>query len=225
MDDDVKVDTNWLLNLTAGLHDNEWAGAGGRVIPEWNRPVPRWLSPKAWYAAGPLVQFDRGDKSGELHEAPIGTNMAFRKSIFEKYGDFLVELGPRPGSEIRGEDSEFGDRLLTAGERLKYEPSAIVYHPVPENRLQKEFFLAWWYHKGESLIRQFGVRPGTKYYAAGIPLYMFRNLLVWTVRWMLAFSPPRRFSNKLNVWYKVGEISECHRRSLQARKETENCRA
>jgi glycosyltransferase involved in cell wall biosynthesis len=225
MDDDVKVDPHWLQNVLVSMQDAGCAGMGGRVFAEWNRPAPRWLAPNAWYASGPLVQFDRGDAPCDLHEAPIGTNMAFRKSMFEKYGDFQVELGPRPGSEIRGEDSEFGDRLLKAGERLRYEPSAIVYHPVPENRLKKEFFQAWWFHKGESGIRQFGVRPGTKYYAAGIPLYMFRNLLVWTARWMLAIRPVERYANKLSVWSKLGEMTECRRLSIQARKGTQNCRA
>lgn len=224
LDDDVRVEPTWLQNLTAALHSGEWAGAGGRVIPEWSRPAPRWLSPQAWYAAGPLVKFDLGDEAGELSEPPFGTNMAFRKSVFKKHGDFLVELGPRPGSEIRNEDTEYGARLLAAGERLRYEPSAIVYHPVPENRVHKEFFLAWWFHKGEANIRQFGIRPGTKYYVSGIPLYLFRNLVVWTVRWMVTFSPSQRFSNKLNVWAKAGEILECHRNSPKTKK-TENCRA
>jgi glycosyltransferase involved in cell wall biosynthesis len=218
IDDDVRVEPDWLEKLTARFQDPQWAGAGGRVVPEWFRPVPPWLNPKAWYAAGPLVQFDLGDKPGELFEPPFGANMAFRKSVFEKCGDFLPELGPRPGSEIRNEDTEFGARVLAAGERLCYEPSAIVHHPVPDTRIDKKFFLAWWYHKGGASIRQFGVRPGTRYYVAGVPLYLFRNLLVWTLRWMLAVSPWQRFSNKLNVWTKVGEIVECYRNPQAARK-------
>jgi glycosyltransferase involved in cell wall biosynthesis len=225
MDDDVMVEPTWLQNLTAALRNGDWAGAGGRVIPKWSRPVPRWLVPQAWYAAGPLVQFNLGDQAGVLLEPPFGTNMAFRKEVFEKYGAFSVELGPRPGSEIRNEDTEFGARLLAGGERLRYEPSAVVYHPVPDNRLYKEFFLAWWFHKGEANIRQFGIRPGTKHYAAGIPLYLFRNLVVWTLRWMASFSASGRFANKIHVWMKVGEILECYRQSPAARKGPENCRA
>jgi hypothetical protein len=145
--------------------------------------------------------------------------------MFEKHGDFRVELGPRPGSEIRNEVSVFCARLLAAGERLRYEPSAIVYHPVPENRIDKNFFLAWWFHKGEANIRQFGIRPGTRYYVAGIPLYLFRTIFVWALRWMVALNPSGRFSNKLVVYMRVGEILECYRRSLHARKKTANCNA
>lgn len=218
MDDDVTVDTNWLRNLTAALADGKWAGAAGRIIPEWSCPAPKWLSPKDRYASGPLVQFDLGDEAGELFEPPFGTNMAFRREMFEKYGGFLVALGPRPGSEIRGEDSEFADRLFSAGERLRYEPSAVVYHPVQKERLRKEYFLAWWLHKGQTNIRQFGVLPGTKYRIAGIPLYLIRRFIVWTAKWMVALDPARRFSNRLSAWQNLGGILECYQRWLAARK-------
>jgi len=163
-----------------------------------------------------------GNVAGRLSEPPFGTNMAFRREMFEKYGGFLVELGPRPGSEIRNEDSEFGCRLLAAGERLRYEPSAVVCHPVQDNRIEKKYFLAWWFHKGEANIRQFGIRPGTKYFAAGVPLYLFRNLAVWALKWLVAINPSGRFSNKLSVWTKAGEILECYRKSIEARKGTED---
>ena len=44
MDDDVTVEPSWLTNLTATLHSGEWAGAGGRILPEKNFSPPRWLS-------------------------------------------------------------------------------------------------------------------------------------------------------------------------------------
>jgi len=47
--------------------------------------------------------------------------MAFRKAVFEKLGGFRTDLGPRPGSAIRSEDTEFGDRVLGDGQRLWYE--------------------------------------------------------------------------------------------------------
>ncbi|SRR6266568_509363 len=211
LDDDVTVDANWLQNLTAVLHDHQWAGSGGRIVPKWTCPPPGWLTLGSQHASAPLVSFDLGMEAGQLNEPPFGTNMAFRREMFEKYGGFRTDLGPRPGSEIRNEDTEFGGRLLSAGERLRYEPSAVVYHPVLENRLKKKYFLRWWFHKGEANIRQFGVRPGTKYSLAGIPLFLCRNLVVWTFKWMVGVHPARRFSSKLNVWTKIGEILECFR--------------
>jgi glycosyltransferase involved in cell wall biosynthesis len=224
MDDDVTLDPDWLGNLTANLHTEQWAGAGGRILPKWTCSPPRWLSPESPHAAGPLVAFHPRLEAGQLHEPPIGTNMAFRKAMFEKYGGFRVDLGPAPGSEIRCEDTEFGRRLLVAGERMCYEPTALVYHPVPENRIKKQYFLAWWFDKARGDMRVNGVPPGTKFYVAGIPMYLIRRLTVWTLRWMVAVDPVRRFTCKLNAWGNAGEILECYHQSQLTGKRTKHCR-
>ena len=166
-------------------------------------------------ALAPLVMFDLGEQPGELAEAPFGTNMAFRREVFQKYGGFRTDLGPRPGSEIRNEDTEFGTRLLAAGERLWYQPSAVVHHSVAENRLKKEYFLAWWLDKGRAEIRQCGAPPSSRYRCYGIPAHMLRRVAMSTLRWVLTIEARQRFAYKLKVWEKLGEISECYRQSLR----------
>ncbi|HXM94119.1 MAG TPA: glycosyltransferase family 2 protein [Candidatus Dormibacteraeota bacterium] len=225
MDDDVIVDAKWLRNLTAVFQKEGWAGAGGRILPERAFTPPAWLSLEGKYALAPLAIFDLGEQPGELVEAPFGTNMAYRKEVFEKVGGFRTDLGPRPGSETRGEDTEFGFRALGAGQRLWYEPSAIVYHSLPAHRLQKEYFLAWWHDKAQADIRAFGLPQGTRVQIAGVPLYFFRRLANWTLQWISAVNPARRFSCKLKVWIILGDIAECHRLSTRAKHESENCNA
>jgi glycosyltransferase involved in cell wall biosynthesis len=216
MDDDVTVEPTWLANLTACLHNGDWAGAGGRILPERTFPPPRWLSIDSPYAMGPFATFDLGPKAMQLKKAPIGTNMAFQRRVFKKYGGFRIDLGPQPGSEIRGEDTEFGDRLLAAGERLRYEPTAVVYHSVSENRLQKKYFLTWWFDKARADIRASGIPRDTRWRVAGIPLVLFRRLAVWTARWMVAVEPSRRFSAKLKVWIVAGQVSESYQQRRYA---------
>lgn len=212
IDDDVTVEPTWLQNLTKVLYDAEWAGAGGRTLPDRIFSSPRWLAHEGRSALAPLAIFDRGPHAGELTEAPWGNNMAYRKQMFEKYGGFRVDLGPRPGSlgSQKSEDSEFGCRLLAAGERLRYEPSAVVYHAVPEIRVQKKYFLAWWFDKARADVRAFGTPKEIKWHVAGIPFYLFRRLVVWTLRWMGSVIPSHRFSNKLNVWRVAGAILAYH---------------
>jgi glycosyltransferase involved in cell wall biosynthesis len=222
MDDDVIVDTKWLQNLTAVFQKEDWAGSGGRILPERTFTPPTWLSLEGKYALAPLAIFDLGPLAGELAEAPFGTNMAFRKEVFEKVGGFRTDLGPRPGWETRSEDTEFGFRVLGAGQRLWYEPSAIVYHSLPARRLQKEYFLAWWYYKGRADIRAFGLLPGAKLQLAGVPLYIIGRLANWTLQWITRINPARRFSCKLKVWMKLGEIAECYRFSSRAKHHDEN---
>jgi glucosyl-dolichyl phosphate glucuronosyltransferase len=211
VDDDVTVERTWLQNLTSSLRNDDWAGAGGRILPEWHCPPPNWLPLNERYALGPFALFDLGPDAGQLTEPPFGTNMVFRKAMFEKYGGFRIDLGPNPDNLIRGEDTEFGGRLLAAGERLRYEPAAVVYHPVLANRARKEYVLEWWFNKARADIRAIGNRPCAKWNVVGIPLLFFRRLAVWTVRWMVAVEPSRRFSCKLKVWTIRGAIRESFR--------------
>jgi glycosyltransferase involved in cell wall biosynthesis len=216
LDDDVIVEPTWLQNLTSGLHNGQWAGAGGRIVLEWPIPLPPWLSTEGLYARTPFPDFDEGPKAKELTKPPFGTNMAFRKAAFENHGCFRTDLGPSPSREVpcSDDDTEFGHRLMAAGERLRYEPSAVVYHPIPPDRINKKYFLNWWFDEGRASVRAFGIRPGTKWYFAGVPLYLIRSLGLWTLRWMLSVEPRARFYYKMVVWGKMGRISECYRRQL-----------
>jgi glucosyl-dolichyl phosphate glucuronosyltransferase len=221
-DDDVIADGAWLRGLTAGLVDSdEWAGAGGRTLPKWECPPPNWLRLKDPYALAPFAVFDLGTRATQLNEPPFGANMAFRRAMFEKYGGFRTDLA---GSDnlFRNEDTEFGDRLLTAGEMIRYEPSAVGFHPVSRERLQKKYLLKWWFDKGRADIRQFGLRPRARYFVRGVPLYMFRNLAAAFLRWVFTFDPGKRFHLKLKVFIKLGEMSECNRKSRIARTLTES---
>ena len=210
MDDDVTVDPEWLQSLVEPLRGGKLAGTGGRVVPRWTTDPPAWLASAGWTISGPLVSFDLGDQGGTLEESPVGTNMAFPRRAFEQYGGFRVDLGPSPHNEIRNEDSEFARRLLRAGERLCYVPAAVVYHPVTEDRLTKRYFLAWWFDKGRSEIRESGIPPGAGWMIRGIPLGMVRKFVRWAIQWSITINPQRRFECKLKAWFNAGAITECH---------------
>jgi glycosyltransferase involved in cell wall biosynthesis len=227
LDDDLTVEATWLQNLTAPLQTCEWAGVGGRTLLAAKFAPPKWLALEGPYGLGGVLAalFDRGDNPCELTEAPYGANMAFRKKIFEKYGLFRTDLGPQPGSEIRNEDTEFGRRLLAAGEHLRYEPSAVAYHPVPENRMRKDYFLAWWFDYGRATVREWGRGPDV----LGIPRPYLNILSIATfsmvscVRsWILALNPQRRFYRKCFVWLVAGEISEFYRLARSKEREKED---
>ena len=210
MDDDVTVVPDWLWNLVVPLREGGFAGTGGRIVPRWATVPPSWLPNEVWASAGPLVSFDRGAEGHTLEESPFGTNMAYLRRAFVQYGGFRVDLGPCPYNEIRNEDSEFARRLLQARERLYYVPSAVVYHPVTEDRLTKKYFLTWWFDKGRSQIRETGIPEEVVWMIRGIPLVMFRRLARWTVQWSITLNPRRRFECKLKAWCSLGLIAECH---------------
>ena len=211
MDDDVKVDPDWLHNLTSCFRDPQWAGAGGRILPQAEFSPPSWLDTTPRYALAPLAMFDLGLDAGELHEAPFGTNMAYRREMFIRHGGFRTDFGPCPSGDIQhNEDSEFGCRLLTAGERLWYAPSAVVYHATPAERITQKYFLAWWYDKSKSDVRQRELH-GSESSDVGVSFTLYRRFIGWSVRWMLSVDPARRFRSKLNVWKLLATIQEGRR--------------
>jgi GT2 family glycosyltransferase len=214
MDDDVIAEPMWLTNLTSPFHDHRYAGAGGRILLDRSFSPPSWLGLVEPYSVGvALAQFDLGEQPGELETAPYGTSMAFRMGMFEKYGGFRTDLGPCPGSEIRGEDTEFGRRLLDAGERLRYEPSAVVYHSVPAARARKSYFLTWYFDHGREMVRGWG--RGSDVF--GVPRRFFTALKLIGIRlpggavaWSLTMNPRKRFYRKCWLWSTAGQISEIY---------------
>jgi hypothetical protein len=123
-------------------------------------------------------------------------------------------MGPGPGSEIRNEDTEFGRRLLAAGERLRYGPSAVVHHSLPEGRASQEFFLSWWFDCGRAFVREWGLGPAV----LGIPRPYFNILRLGIVtmagkvwRWAFCLNRQQRFYHKCRVWMIAGQIKEYSR--------------
>jgi glucosyl-dolichyl phosphate glucuronosyltransferase len=220
IDDDAIAEPTWLWNLSRPVATGESVGAGGRILPEPGFMPPPWL-PMAGprNMGGVLAFFDRGDEPCKLDSPPFGTNMCFRREMFERYGGFRTDLGPRPGSEIRNEDTEFGRRLISAGECLQYEPSAVVYHPVPTGRLRKDYFLTWWFDDGRARVRETGKRPavyGIPRHYLRVPRLVLFRLPKLVFQWISAFDEQQRFIRKCWVWTIFGEIAEMLRSANHA---------
>jgi glucosyl-dolichyl phosphate glucuronosyltransferase len=215
VDDDATVDPAWLRRLIAPLNDSAWSGSGGPVILQWSCPRPNWISTRNM---APLAGFNPPRGAGETQEL-FGTNMAFRRVMFEKYGPFRTDLGPTPTGEIprTSEDTEFVERVVTGGEHLFFEPGAVVYHPVPLHRLRKAYFLEWWFHKGRGDLLTLGVPLRDKLLVRGVPLVFLRKLVTGTLRWMFSIEPSKRFYDRVQLQWIAGAIFECRRQSTIAK--------
>ena len=210
-DDDVVVDPRWLEHLSSSLFDREWVAAGGPVLPDWTIKAPPWLPRQGRYPLAPLAMFDPGLETGPLNEAPYGANMAFRRELFARYGEFRLDLGRCGDGMLSNEDTEFGERLLKGGERLRFEPSAIVRHPVSQDRVQKQYFRRWWLNKARSDVRLAEAPADPRWALCGVPLRRFGQLLRWTVQLLLTMAPDRRFVCETNICTIVGTILETYR--------------
>jgi len=219
VDDDVIVEPDWLQNLTSTLLDQSWAGCGGRILPERGFVPPYWLAIEGpCNLVGALcAYFDPGDVPGDLKEPPFGANMAFRKEMFDKYGYFRTDLGPFPDKKIGFEDTEFGRRLMQAGERLRYVPTAVVYHEVPAYRVRKEFLLEWWFDFGRGSIRETG-----KNLSAWETMKVLARTLLTAMQWLLSVNSQNRFYRKCRTWYCSGKLFEVYHQATSANPPGEN---
>jgi len=222
VDDDVTAEPTWLWCLTSCLFDGNWIGAGGRILPPDGIEMPKWITVGGPFdISGALALFNLGDQPGELSRPPYGANMAFRKSVFERYGMFRPDLGRRGSNLISGEDTEFGNRLLAAGEHLRYEPSAVVHHPVPEERLNKKYFRRWWLGFGRTRILERPARPailGIPHEFLSIVNLIFHFLPLRLLRWLFAAGPKDRFYQQCWVMLTLGEIVQNYHIAVSRRR-------
>jgi glucosyl-dolichyl phosphate glucuronosyltransferase len=215
-DDDVIVDKDWISSIWQACNRYSSICFGGKILPLWSHDIPSWIATDGPYRilGGAIVSHDWGDSvrhyDREMY-APVGANLFIRRKAFEKFGVFNTELGPKGlRTENQGymEDSELCFRFMRAGEECLYIPTAVVYHPVPAERLSKSYFLRWYFGAGKALIRMEGVCTNSVK-LMGIPRYLFRHLAEDVIQWWLAFDQKRRFFNKLQTYHVLGQIAQC----------------
>lgn len=203
-DDDVIVDRYWLLNIQKAFNEHGVSCVGGRILPIWEIPKPEWLIPQLHYI---LALLDRGDKPFYL-ESPIiwGANFSVKADIFEKYGGFDTNLGRIPGRLFAGEETEFARRILNEGEKILYDPNAVVYHYIPSDKISKRYFRKWKYDQGILRASLRGISKHKSYF--GIPYnpmtYLVKNALLFLkdIRYLWQ----KRFLYELRVISYVGFI-------------------
>jgi glycosyltransferase involved in cell wall biosynthesis len=182
-DDDVTFDRAWLGRLVEPFARPDVMGVGGRIEPVWSCPVPTWWAstgPYALHAA--IVFFDLGPEPGDItSRAPFGANLAFRRVVFERHGGFRESLGRTDRGLMGGEDTEFVQRVMRAGDRVVYAPAALVYHPVEPARARKAYFRRWYFDFGRTRARWEGRSPACVYWF-GVPRFMIRQLAEATGR-------------------------------------------
>lgn len=142
LDDDAKADENWLSVLLEdyGSDPSIWA-VGGKILPIWHTTErPEWWTDEF---LGWLSLVDWGDESRALvwPERILGTNCSFRKTIFPELGYFDPNLGRKGAALLGHEETELQQRIHLSNKTVYYEPTAIVYHHVPAERLTEDYFL------------------------------------------------------------------------------------
>ena len=195
-DDDVRAGRDWIATIAAAFEAHPWADfVGGRVLPRWPGPVPRWLTREHW---SPLALIDYGDEPVRVdanHPICLVTcNAAFRRATFEQVGGFDPQFQHRPGASSACEDQELERRILRGGGAGLYVPGLVIEAEVQPNRLQQGYHRKWHRDHGRAIVALLG--PGETFDARGwstpvrnpqrqllgAPLWAYRAVVERTVR-------------------------------------------
>lgn len=147
IDDDALASPGWLRGMAYGFSDQEVMAVTGLVLPaELETPAQTDFESYGGMGKGFTGFIIRKEKvPGQAilwaSRWGVGTNMAFRKTLFEAIGHFDVALdvGTPTGG---GGDIEFFFRCVAAGYTLRYEPAALISHVHRRDRasLDKQIY-------------------------------------------------------------------------------------
>jgi glycosyltransferase involved in cell wall biosynthesis len=150
-DSDCVVDRMWLKALVAPFADSGVMAVGGRQdVPsddtDFGKKVFEFMK-----AAGFVTDYIR---AGKMSIVPVdhnpSCNVAYRREPFLKAGGFLEGFWP-------GEDVEFDYRMRALGQRMLWNPHAVVYHYKPRDlKAFAKMMFRYGIAQG-ALVRRYGV--------------------------------------------------------------------
>jgi len=215
LDHDAVVARDYLIELHKAIATQPYNVLGGRVIPVWPSTPPVWATGErrlqtSW---GGVIAHDYGDEPRPYTPGmalPVGCNFICRRNLFDAVGQFNVHLGPRPGAQIAGEETEILWRMQARGETILYTPSIQVFHPVDPERLTKSYLRYRYFCDGRTVAR---INPSdvTMQTLFGVRRFLFRQLLESAAQglWAACRGDARMaFDRQLDVWYVLGSIYE-----------------
>ena len=225
-DDDVRVDSQWLLNAERALTRLNCDYLGGKALPIWGGELPEWLPNRGGKHWGVIALLDYGPEPLEFGEqqVPLGVNTVFKRECFERAGLWDNSIGRKAGTLLGQEVREWSQRARAAGLRGYYSPDLIVHHVIPGDRLTKKYFRKWFYWHGisrailyqnkrldmetpESTALDFSEVP----HIAGVPRYLYRTCVMkffssWAA--LLRGDAIARFEDELWIWFFAGILRQ-----------------
>ncbi len=157
VDDDIEADPYWLEAISEAFEDPETHLVGGKSLPKYESTPPDWLD-AFWRRNGKLIRcfylslVDFGDQIAEISPVYVwGLNFSIRKDTLFKVGGFNPECVPKAFQRYQGDgDTGLAWKVKAAGYKVIYQPTALVYHLVPNQRLMVDYFVQRMFSAGVS---------------------------------------------------------------------------
>ena len=153
LDDDALADVDWLKNILTVFENVKPAPGivGGKIDPIWESEPPVWLSEKMRRILTILDWSDEPVVLNNTHMWLAGANIAYNKSLFEKYGGFDINLGRKGQNLLSCDETLLNNIIQDAGNNIYYDPGISVQHHIPPERLLKSWHIKRQYWNGVSV--------------------------------------------------------------------------
>jgi glucosyl-dolichyl phosphate glucuronosyltransferase len=210
-DDDVLPAADWVAQIPAAMARWKAQGVGGRILPRWEAPPPRWLSESKRLRE--CLALEESEESRLLslpRRLPTiwGPNMAFRREVFEKTGGFDPQRGLVGGRLFRGEEVDLVERALGLGMPLAYDASLVVFHRIGADRMRRRYFRRLFFDNAEGAARVAASESGRAGLLA-VPRGLYRTVVTGLPRWMVRrlLRKPQAFETQLAWLESLGALS------------------
>ncbi len=152
IDDDAVADSKWLENLLPCFEkDPNVMVVGGESISVWPKgKQPCWFPDEFDWTIGCTAHNKLMVQENSDIRNVTGSNMAFRKEVFDKVGFWETDLGAVDGKSRGGEEANICLRIKSGIEhsRILYEPRAVVFHKIAPSRATLGHLLSYCWDEG-----------------------------------------------------------------------------
>ncbi|MBU4360623.1 glycosyltransferase [Patescibacteria group bacterium] len=159
LDDDAIPDTNWIEKIINGFKEYGSDMIGGRVELCFQKKEPKWFTKVCRLYLSELTYYNDDIEVVIPPRYLVGTNMAFSKKAFNKFGLFLKDSGRIGKKLISLEDVEMVRRIYNQGGKVTYLNSAKVNHIIPKSRMTISYLIKRAFWQGISDIMLENIQP------------------------------------------------------------------
>lgn len=215
IDDDAMATPDWVEQIQRVLAEHECRPAvlGGRVLPEWESPLPDWWPPSLRGVLSIIEYEGAGEYRTDAVPAklePYGVNMVLRRDAMLAIGGFVEELG-RLGLVLQSdEEVQLAWKLQDAGFSAIYDSRVTVRHFIQAKRFNSEWLLARLYWQGASTVRTRRLLGQHRQIRRDFPRRLLVEALTLPVTWLV----PKRSTRLLAARWRHAYASGFTRETL-----------
>jgi glycosyltransferase involved in cell wall biosynthesis len=157
IDDDAIPATDWVASILNAIAQpgRRPALIGGRILPQWEAPLPAWWPP----SLRGVLSIIEHEGHGEYRTAsvpkdlePYAANMVVHVLSLLAAGGFGGAVGRFGHSLLSDEEVQLAWALQDAGYSVRYDSRITVHHQIQARRLEPDWLLSRLYWQGASTI-------------------------------------------------------------------------